>query len=94
MTIEDRVFEVLAKGNRYEIAPVDNRKSFYGKATVCSLMNVGEVLISYTTPVIFRDADGSLYDLWGGWSATTGRHIYAFCGKRKKDVDKMEHIAI
>lgn len=23
--------------------------------------------------------------LWGGWSATTGRHIAAFCGMNKKE---------
>ena len=36
------------------------------------------------------DADGSLHRLWDGWSSTTGRHIFAFCGYRKKEWDKME----
>lgn len=45
---------------------------------------------SYQTDIIRRDADGILHRLWDGWSATTGQHIFAFCGYRKKEWDKME----
>lgn len=31
------------------------------------------------------DADGNIIRLWNGWSATTGRHISAFCGLNKKE---------
>ena len=73
----------------YELAPVDGRKSFYGKAIVC-FEKEGEVLYSYSTPVMVRRPDGKLERLWSGWSATTGRHVKAFCGISKKEWDKME----
>ena len=72
----------------YELIPTDGRKSFYGKARV--LVDGGtETLVSYTTKVIRRDADGTLHRLWSGWSATTGRHIAAFCGINKKEWDAL-----
>ena len=71
-----------------EINPVDGRKSFYGKALVIR-MNGKEVLQSYDTIVAYRDHKGKLHRTWGGWSATTGRHIYAFCGKHKAEWDKL-----
>jgi len=74
----------------YELMPVGSVKSFYGKATVWVDDNGSETLQSYQTKVIRRDADGTLHRLWDDWSATTGRHIFAFCGYRKKEWDKME----
>lgn len=72
----------------YELQPNNSRKSFYGKARV--IVNNGiETLISYTTPVLRRNADGSLTRLWDGWSATTGRHIAAFCGLNKKGFEAL-----
>ena len=68
----------------YELSPKNNQKSFYGKARVCIMDNGDEVLISYDTPVIRKDAEGNLYRLWGGWSATTGRHVASYCGLNKK----------
>lgn len=70
------------------LSPVDGRKSFYGKAIV-KIENATETLQSYDTDVIKRLWNGNLVRLWGGWSATTGRHIYAFCGIRKAQWDKM-----
>ena len=71
-----------------ELCPIDNRKSFYGKAKVIE-KNGRELLRSYDTVVIYRDRKGKLHRTWGGWSATTGRHIHAFCGLGKAEWDKL-----
>lgn len=73
----------------YELAPADSRKSFYGKAKVIVEDNT-ETLYSYDTPIIRRYSSGKLERLWSGWSATTGRHVAAFCGINKSAWDKME----
>ena len=67
----------------YELAPMDGVKSFYGKAKVFIDNNGTETLYSYDTPIISRSTSGELKRLWHGWSATTGRHIKAFCGLNK-----------
>lgn len=73
----------------YELMPTDGRKSFYHKARV-EIDDAGnETLISYTTPVMRRDKGGKLHRLWDDWSATTGRHIAAFCGIGKAVYMKM-----
>ena len=72
-----------------DLIPTDSRKSFYGKAVVRTYDDGTDVLRSYATDVIRRNADGSLSRLWGGWSATTGRHVAAFCGINKATWDKM-----
>lgn len=71
--------------NVYELMPNDSHKSFYGKARVIVNNDGSETLISYSTAVITRNIDGSLTRLWSGWSATTGRHIRAFCGLNKAE---------
>ena len=68
----------------YELLPTDGRKSFYGKAKVVIDNNGTETLYSYDTPIISRSASGELERLWSGWSATTGRHIKAFCNLNKE----------
>lgn len=76
---------------RYELTPNNGRKSFYGKAIV-EIDNAGnETLISYNTPIITRTNNGELVRLWGGWSATTGRHIAAFCGLNKAAFMALPH---
>ena len=70
---------------KYELIPTDGRKSFYGKAVVVEDNNGNETLYSYGTPIIKRDTSGNLERLYGGWSATTGRHIKAFCGLNKRE---------
>lgn len=67
----------------YELRPVDNRKSFYGKAVVVVEDNGTETLYSYGTPIVKRLVSGELVKMWDGWTATTGRHIKAFCGLNK-----------
>lgn len=73
-----------------ELVPVDGRKSFYGKANVLWYNTGKKVLLSYGTPVLERNPNGHYVRLWGGWSATTGRHIKAFCGMSKKEFDEVE----
>lgn len=73
----------------YELSPVDGRKSFYGKAFVMIDSRGTETLYSYGTPVIRRYKDGKLKRLWTGYSATTGRHIKAFCGLNKAEYTSM-----
>lgn len=68
---------------KYELIPNDGRKSFYGKAVVEVADDGSETLYSYNTAIIKRTAAGGLVKLWDGWSATTGRHINAFCGLNK-----------
>lgn len=76
---------------RYELIPNDSHKSFYGKAYV-QVDDAGrETLYSYSTAIIARDVDGSLTRIWGGWSATTGRHIRAFCGLSKQEFTAMRY---
>lgn len=67
----------------YDLKPTDGRKSFYGKATVLIEDDGAETLYSYNTPIVKRTADGKLVRMWDGWSATTGRHVAAFCGLNK-----------
>ena len=68
---------------KYELIPNDGRKSFYGKAVVEVADDGSEMLYSYGTPIVKKTAAGELVRLWDGWSATTGRHIKAFCGLNK-----------
>ena len=68
---------------QYELRPTDGRKSFYGKAVVTIDADGTETLSSYNTPIIKRTVSGELVKLWDGWTATTGRHIKAFCGLNK-----------
>ena len=83
----------MSQAKFYELSPVDSRKSFYGKAIVC-IDRKGEILYSYNTPVIVRRLDGKLERLWNGWSATTGRHVKAFCGISKKEWNKMKVVKL
>ena len=68
---------------KHELIPKDRRKSFYGKAVVEVADDGSETLYSYGTPIVKKTAAGELVRLWDGWSATTGRHIKAFCGLNK-----------
>jgi hypothetical protein len=67
----------------YQLEPVNGAKSFYGKAIVKEDSHGNKTLFSYGTPIIEKTITGDLIKLWGGWSATTGRHINAFCGLNK-----------
>ena len=69
----------------YELMPTNGRKSFYGKAFIKQFADGSEVLQSYNTDVLKKTAEGVFIRLWGGWSATTGRHIASYCGMSKKE---------
>lgn len=74
---------------KFELVPNDGRKSFYGKAVV-EIDNEGsETLYSYGTRILTKRINGEMVKHWNGWSATTGRHIKAFCG-----LNKAQYIAL
>ena len=66
--------------NRYYLEPKGAQKSFGGKAIVEEYENGDRILLSYLTPVLKQTKDGKLIRLWGGYSATTGKHDKAFAG--------------
>ena len=80
--------EMVKVVNVYEVCPVGNQKSFYGKAHLLELSNGMRVLKSYDTLILVKDGKRFL-KLWDDWSATTGKHIYSFCGMRKKTWDNL-----
>lgn len=51
--------------------------------------NGDKVLFSYDTKILTKKANGDLIRHWLGWSATTGRHIAAFCGLNKKQFEAL-----
>lgn len=64
--------------HHYELPPIcDKAKSFYGRAHVVE-WNGKNYLVSYYTTVAMVDENGSFHRLWGGYSATTMRHINSF----------------
>lgn len=68
----------------YDLIPTNGRKSFYGKAKI-AVEDGAETLLSYNTPIIRREADGSLTRLYEREpSVTTLTHIRSFCGLDKK----------
>lgn len=72
----------------YELMPTTRQKSFYGKAIVRRDDDGSETLFSYGTPIVCRNGS-RLTRLWDGWSATTGKHIAAFCGLNKKGYEAL-----
>ena len=83
--------EMVKVVNVYEVCPVGNQKSFYDKAHLLELFNGMRVLKSYDTLILVKDGKRFL-KLWDDWSATTGKHIYSFCGMRKKDFEKLPYM--
>lgn len=71
--------------NCFELVPTTSQKSFYGKAVVLCFSDGSQVLKSYETFVAKRLPNGDIVRLWGGWSATTGKHIRSFCGMNKAE---------
>lgn len=83
--------EMVKVVNVHEVCPVGNQKSFYGKVHLLELSNGMRVLKSYDTLILVKDGKRFL-KLWDDWSATTGKHIYSFCGMRKKDFEKLPYM--
>ena len=86
-----KTFRISFKGNfETELIPTTSQKSFYGKAKVYTLPNGYKLLKSYSTFVAGMDDKGNVFRFWGGWSATTGKHIKSFCGLNKKGFTDIE----
>ena len=62
----------------YDLKPVNNQKSFYGKAQVFEMKDGSKYLKSYDTFVCKIESDGTFTKTWDGYSATTARHIDSF----------------
>ena len=75
-----------------ELVPTDSHKSFYGKAYTITDEAGNETLYSYGTAIVIQTAAGELKRIWAGWSATTGRHIAAFCGLNKKGFEALPFV--
>lgn len=56
----------------------ERAKSFYGKAKIIETDNGEKVLQSYNTFVCRITAAGRFVRMWGGYSATTMRHVNSF----------------
>ena len=69
----------------YDLKPTNGQNSFYGKAIVRVEEDGTETLYSYNTAISKRTVAGKLVRMWDGWSATTGRHVAAFCGLSKAE---------
>lgn len=74
-----------------ELRPVDGKKSFYNKAMIDRKADGTETLYSYGTRIMKKDTNGKLYRVWDGWTATTGRHIKAYCGLDKKGFNTLPY---
>ena len=65
-----------------ELKPNGRQKSFYGKAMVYYNSKSGMwILHSYKTDVCGIDGYRKFHRFWGGYSATTAKHIAAFCSQ-------------
>lgn len=87
----------IKNSKQYEITPNDSHVSFYGKAWVEENVKTGtKYLYSYGTLVARMNKEGKLTRIWGGYSATTMRHINAFAGRPigKAEWDKMPVVRI
>ena len=73
----------------YELSPTNRQKSFGGKAQVIVCEDGTEILQSYQTQMVKREPGGRLVRLSNFWSATTGRHIKAFCNCNKAEFQNL-----
>ena len=67
--------------NNFYLSPCTSQKSFYGKAIVKPVNDASFVLQSYDTNVcklFWIDGDAFFVKLWGGYSATSMKHINSF----------------
>ena len=60
------------------LMPVNNQKSFYGKAATYRDDDGTLYLKSYETFVCSITPDGKFHRLWSGYSVTTMKHINSF----------------
>jgi len=73
----------------YDLTPAatQKEKSFYGKAKV-EIDGDKKTLYSYNTKIATMKG-AEILRHWNGWTKTTGRHIFAFCGMKKADFEKL-----
>lgn len=71
------------------IKKVESLKGSNGKALIKTMTDGSRVLQSYYTDVLEISKTGKITVLWNGWSCTTGKHIKAFCGLNKKELEKL-----
>ena len=70
----------------YELMPLaTQQKSFGGKAKVIIKDDNTEILYSYDTQIMYRDAEGNYHRTYNGWTQTTGKHIRAFANMGKTE---------
>jgi len=62
----------------HELPCSDHHKSFYGKAIVIESARGKKYLKSYKTIVGYLDKNNTFHRTWGGYSATTMRHVNSF----------------
>ena len=66
---------------RVYLVPADGRKSFYGKAVL--IQRGGAMYCESYNTIVCKYIGGKFSRTWGGYSATTARHVNAFraaCG--------------
>lgn len=65
---------------KYYLSPMghERAKSFCGKAIVIENESGEKILQSYNTEVCKITSEGEFVRLWGGYSATTMRHVKSF----------------
>ena len=60
----------------FNLIPADSHKSFYGKAVV--IVDGNDVLLKSYNTIVAKIRNGEFIRTWGGWSATTARHVNSF----------------
>lgn len=72
---------------KYYLMPTEKQnQKFFGCKAVVEVSDDGtETLFSYNMKIVSRKPNGELVKHWNGWTATTGKHIKAFCGMNKKE---------
>ena len=58
------------------LIPTDSHKSFYGKAQV--ITSGGTVYLKSYDTIVAKICGNEFFRTWGGWSATTARHVNSF----------------
>ena len=75
------------RGHSKQTNTTKGRSTMKVKHYAENAVEVDGVLVSYETPVARIGDDGSFHRLWGGWTATTGRHINVF--RQSHGMDKI-----
>ena len=72
--------------DKYELMPIAGQgKSFYGKARVIILDDGTKYLESYGTLIMKIEPSGKMTRCTDIYTSTTGKHIRAFSGLKKKE---------